>query len=1189
LLVLIFAFISVSAVEAAHYKVILLGGQSNMTGNGPKLSDLTAAQQAPQEDVWIYGGGSLKQGALQPGFGSPYGPEISFGRTIADGRPHENFALIKFSQGGTHLYGDWDPNTGSVYNKFKTTVDFGLEALTRSGHTYEIVGMLWTQGERDAAHLRTTAEYEADLNEFIADIRSRYGANVSFFISRLSILQTGREPGLHDIRAAQENVAAADSNAYLIDTDTFQIAGDNIHFTGTGLVSLGNAFGQSYLNSLPVDSSTPQIDTLTPANTASAVEPTTNLSIAFDEKVVFGTGNITLRQTGGAAVETYDVSIPSSGLSLSGDTLTIDPTSLLAGSTGYYIEIDATALQDHTGNHFAGISGDGTWAFTTSAGDVSAPGATVLSPTNGAGSVKYNQDLTITFSENIVFGTGAITLRLASDGTLVESYDVASPPANLSISGGILTINPTADLLPSTGYYVEIDATAIDDAAGNSFAGISGSEVWAFTSAAPLINGSQITATVSRTAFDGATPDKTIDGSGLSSGEHGTASGTYCLAPTDIYNPVDYQWLQWDLGASYTLGSIHVWNYNLRSVDVYYSNTAIPGAVDSGNWTRLGGASVELPAAGSPNTGFDLATATSTTLPATEVRFIRFEANSTWGGSGVGISEIQFSAGPAPEDETPPGIDSLSPADTSSDIGVSSNLTITFTENVTFGTGNITLRQSGGALVESFDVSGPAEGLSLNGATVTIDPTSNLSASTTYYVEIDDTAIDDIAGNSFAGFSGSGTWTFSTVAPDVTAPTLSNLSPANGATGVGTGVNLSITFSENIAFGAGNITLRQSGGALIESFDVSGLAAGLSLNGATVTIDPTSDLATSTTYYVEIDATAVDDLAGNSFAGISGSGTWSFTAQNEPTGAGTLFTDSIAVQSNGYNPDPVGAVGLNWNGSYPIRTIVAFSVADIANNESLAVGDFATAEFNLSFTTVNGIMLTAGESYVVEYLGFYEGITLNESFFDGRYGTAATSTVDTGIEDTSATGQDITASSFILSGVTAADPDDYVVFRISYIQATVDTIQQLDDFTLTALTTQETFSTWIGGFNGVGGLTAPGDDPDGDGDTNAEENFFGTHPGERSASLQAVAVDTSGTTTFNFTHPINENPASDLSATYIWSKDLATFYTDGNPDPAGTTVSFVQGTPANGMVTVTATVSGTAADRMFVDVEVTQQ
>ncbi len=56
------------------------------------------------------------------------------------------------------------------------------------------------------------------------------------------------------------------------------------------------------------------------------------------------------------------------------------------------------------------------------------------------------------------------------------------------------------------------------------------------------------------------------------------------------------------------------------------------------------------------------------------------------------------------------------------------------------------------------------------------------------------------------------------------------------------------------------------------------------------------------------------------------------------------------------------------------------------------------------------------------------------------------------------------------------------------------------------------------------------------------------------------------------------------------STDLQTFYDDGDPDGAGTTtVDFSQGTPSGGMVTVTATITGTVIpDKFFVDIEVTQ-
>ena len=243
------------SVQADNVNVVLLGGQSNMTGRA-SASGLPSNLASPQPDVLFYhdAGKPVTNEAnqrtlttLRSGSGTDFGPEVAFGRTIADGLPAENFALIKYAYGGTNLSNDWDPNTGSVYTTFRNTVTDGLAALNAAGHTYTITAMLWNQGESDAG--RTTAQYEADLNEFIADIRSRYGANLPFFLSRLPLQQaTNWNAGVYNIRAAQDNVAAADPYAYLIDTDGMSMKGDNLHFDTTGQVQMGTAFGEAYLN-----------------------------------------------------------------------------------------------------------------------------------------------------------------------------------------------------------------------------------------------------------------------------------------------------------------------------------------------------------------------------------------------------------------------------------------------------------------------------------------------------------------------------------------------------------------------------------------------------------------------------------------------------------------------------------------------------------------------------------------------------------------------------------------------------------------------------------------------------------------------------------------------------------------------------------------------------------------------------
>lgn len=253
------------SAQADHVKLFLLGGQSNMTGTGT-ASELPTAPvnlQQPQDDVLFYydlvnQAENSGLTTLRPGSGtsgSQFGPEVTFGRAIADARPSDSFGLIKHAANGSEV-SRWHPDTGDVYAAFRDTVAEGLTALTTAGHTYEITGMLWTQGERDARVGVSTAAYEAGLNGFIADIRTRYGTDLPFFLSRLSSGHTDvGAAGLARIRTAQENVAAADVNAYLINTDGMSILGDNLHFDSAGHMALGQAFAQSYLTNVPEPSS----------------------------------------------------------------------------------------------------------------------------------------------------------------------------------------------------------------------------------------------------------------------------------------------------------------------------------------------------------------------------------------------------------------------------------------------------------------------------------------------------------------------------------------------------------------------------------------------------------------------------------------------------------------------------------------------------------------------------------------------------------------------------------------------------------------------------------------------------------------------------------------------------------------------------------------------------------------------
>ncbi len=96
---------------------------------------------------------------------------------------------------------------------------------------------------------------------------------------------------------------------------------------------------------------------------------------------------------------------------------------------------------------------------------------------------------------------------------------------------------------------------------------------------------------------------------------------------------------------------------------------------------------------------------------------------------------------------------------------------------------------------------------------------------------------------------------YETGGADVTPPTVISVVPSNGATGVTISDNVVLTFSENL----NPATVTSS------SVSIVGVTSSVSYSTGVVTINPTSDLAYSTTYTVQV-TTAVTDLSGNAIA-----------------------------------------------------------------------------------------------------------------------------------------------------------------------------------------------------------------------------------------------------------------------------------------------------------------------------------
>jgi len=269
---------------------------------------------------------------------------------------------------------------------------------------------------------------------------------------------------------------------------------DEAGSVGATLQSFGHAnLPRTYAFSIevePADDPTltpPMILSITPGNGATDVVTGVDLVATFDEPIVLGTGNITIKNL----TDATQVAIPvgDAQVSIDGRLLTIDPTEPLDGDTEYAIQIDATAIDDGTGDSFAGINDDTTWAFTTAAPDLVAPAIVTLNPTNGAISVPVGNNLVATFDEVITPGSGEISIKNLTDSTQVD-IPVGDP--QITISGTVLTIDLAADLELAKNYAIQIDATAIVDLADNSFAGIADDTTWSFTTPIPVVGGTSI-------------------------------------------------------------------------------------------------------------------------------------------------------------------------------------------------------------------------------------------------------------------------------------------------------------------------------------------------------------------------------------------------------------------------------------------------------------------------------------------------------------------------------------------------------------------------------------------------------------------------------------------------------------------------------------------------------------------------
>jgi hypothetical protein len=292
---------------------------------------------------------------------------------------------------------------------------------------------------------------DSDGPSFLAAINAVKSAGFGYFRSTM--------PGLtEDIQSFATTQAFLDTlHTRLVATEATYAAPGGVDTSGTGLTS----------------------DT---ANGTYSVGSVIKILVPFSEAVTV-TGNPTLLlQTG----DTQRSAIYSEG---SGSPILSFTYTVQAGDTSADLDVaSTTALQLNGGTIKDGFGDNATLTLPTPGGtgslaanadlviDALAPTLSGSNPADGAIGVLEAANIQLTFSEAVQAGTGSIQL-LRADGSTVETFDVASgvgsAGGSLTINGTGVSLDPSASLLSNSAYSLTISPTALTDAAGNAFAGIS--------------------------------------------------------------------------------------------------------------------------------------------------------------------------------------------------------------------------------------------------------------------------------------------------------------------------------------------------------------------------------------------------------------------------------------------------------------------------------------------------------------------------------------------------------------------------------------------------------------------------------------------------------------------------------------------------------------------------------------------
>ncbi|MHA6786332.1 Ig-like domain-containing protein [Pseudomonas bijieensis] len=651
-----------------------------------------------------------------------------------------------------------------------------------------------------------------------------------------------------------------------------------------GIVDLAGNFniGTTDSNNYAIDTVRPTA-TIVMADTSLSVGETSLVTITFSE-AVSGFTNADLSVANGtlSAVSSSD-----GGLTW---TATFTPT-LGVRDTSNLIVLDNTGVSDAAGNTGTGTTNSANYTI-----DTQVPAATIVVADTSL-NIGETSLVTITFNEAVSgFDNSDLTI---SNGTL----------SNVSSSdGGVTwtaTFTPSASIA-DTSNLITLDNTGVVNVSGNAGVGTTDSNNYAIDTVRPTATivvadtaiaageTSLVTITFNEAVTGFTDADLTVANgtlSGLSSSDGGitwTATFTPTAGITDTSNVITLaNGGVTDLAGNAGSGTTDSNNYSVDSqrptATIVLSDSVLkPGetaqvtitfseAVTGFSNADLSVANGTLSAVSSSDGGLTWTATFTPTLGVTDasnlITLDNTGVSDAAGNTGTGTTD---SANYAVETQVPTA--TIVVADNALKVGETSLVTITFSEAVS-GFDNTDLSVSNGTLSNVSSSDGGVTWTATFTPSASITDTSNL-------ISLDTSGVVNASGNSGVGVVVSNNYAIDTVRPGAT------ITVGDTTLGIGQSTTVTISFSEAV-----------SGFDLSDLSVANGVLSNLASNDGgltwTATLTPTAGV-NDATNLILLDASTVQDLAGNAGVGIAISSNYALDA-TRPTATIVVADPNLTV------------------------------------------------------------------------------------------------------------------------------------------------------------------------------------------------------------------------------------------------------------------------------------------------------